>query len=37
VPLILLAVALELMHALRQRRFRRPGGGVPPVAVPVGA
>lgn len=39
VPLILLAVFLELMHVLRQRRLRRPRrpGGVPPVPVPAGA
>jgi hypothetical protein len=38
VPLILLAVVLELMHALRQRRYgsHRPRG-LPPVAVPAGA
>ncbi|MGQ0576209.1 MAG: right-handed parallel beta-helix repeat-containing protein [Pseudonocardia sp.] len=38
-PLVLLAIFLELMHVLRQRRFRRPRGGrpVPPVVVPAGA
>jgi parallel beta helix pectate lyase-like protein len=38
VPLILLAVVLELMHALRQRRYpRHRPRGLPPVAVPAGA
>lgn len=37
VPLVLLAVALEIVHWLRVRRFRRPAGHQPPTLAPAGA